>query len=270
MDKSEKELLDEALAYMCNLPKIYIKELGLNKDIFLGVMGHICDIARDETDDSHTPKYMPLEYDVVKQYCSNGFPIKYVYGHRAQYRRTIDAAILIYYKLLRTGELEFDDAEREKIFGKYFLNEQELGELDIDTVISWFTLDNPGKVEKARQDGYWLKNFEENWRKKHSALSSAQIEKGQIILDNLFCVEEFNELAERGGIIKTVINFLEKLETESHDRHSEEVLVPYKEYHALHKLLSARPWVKAELQEEHAKLVDRFMRIANFEARKKI
>ncbi len=36
---------EDALAHMRNLPKIYVEELELDRDTFLSVMGHICDLA---------------------------------------------------------------------------------------------------------------------------------------------------------------------------------------------------------------------------------
>lgn len=270
MSEQVNKPLEEALAYMCNLPKVYVEELELNKDIFLGILGHICDIAQDGgDDDSHTSTYMPLSYDVVQKYCSRGFPTKFVCSNHAQYCRTIDAAIYIYYKLLRSGEHELTDEECKKMFGSCFFDGHNLGELNEDAVVLCLKGEKLGRIEEAKQDGYWRKNFEENWRKKRGLLLSNQIEKGQIILDNLFCVDDFNKLADQGSTLKRVLNFLDKLESESHERSADNVLVPYKEYHALHELLLERPWEKVDLQEEHAKLVQKFMRIANFEARKK-
>lgn len=271
MDKLANKSLEEALEYMSNLPKIYMKELELNGNVFLSIMGHICEIAQDEKDDSRTPKHMPLGYDVVQRYCSHEFPIKFVCGHLAQYCRTIDTAIYIYYKLLRTDEHELSNDEYEKMFGSAFFIEQSRDELDEleNAVILRFEYDKRGRIEKEKQGGAWQKNFEENWRKKHGLLLSNQIEKSQIILDNLFLVDKYNKLADRGGTLKRVINFLDKLESESHERNADGVLVPYKEYHALHELLSERPWEKADLQEEYYKLLQKFMRIANFETKKK-
>ena len=86
------------------------------------------------------------------------------------------------------------------------------------------------------------KKFEENWKKKHSYLLEQQIEKGQIIRENLFLVEEFDSLADEGATLKRVINFLNKLEGEKHERYSDgSVLIPYEEYHALHEMLSENP-----------------------------
>lgn len=273
MNGNVEKTTEEALAYMRNLPKIYVKELKLNRDIFLGIMGCICEIAkeakeREEKNDA--PKYMSLTYDAVQKYCSRsqGFPIKYVCGRYSQYHRTIDATILIYYKLMRTDGHEFDDAEREKMFGKHFLSEQELDALQEASVIARFKLYNPDKIEKEKQDGHWGKSLEENWRKKYSLLLNNQIENSQIIRDNFFLEEEFNELADEGAALKRVINFLDKLEKECHERRADNVLIPYKEYHALHEMLSERPWEKAVLQEKHAKIVRKLERVFGLQAKK--
>lgn len=272
MDRPANQSLEEALEYMRNLPKIYIKELELNKDIFLGVTGHICDLARDEMDDSRTPKYMPLQYEMVQKYCSQGFPIKFVCEHRAQYCRTIDTAIYIYYKLLGDDDRGLNNDECKKMFGSCFFSEHDFDEFDEleDAVILCLEGDKPGRIEKVKQSGYCQKDFEENWRKKHGLLLSNQIEKGQIITDNLFLVDEYNELADKGATLKRVINFLDKLERESHERNADNVLIPYKEYHALHELLLEYPEEKANLQEEYAKLVHRLMSIFNFKAKKNV
>lgn len=275
MNENFEENAEKALAYMRNLPKIYVKELKLNKDIFLGIMGCICEIAQEaeeREEKNGVPKYMSLTYDAMQKYCSRsqGFPMKYVCGRYSQYRRTIDATILIYYKLMRADEREFNDAEREKMFGTYFLSKQELDALQEASVIARFKSYNPGKIEKAKQDGHWGKDLEENWRKKRVSLLERQIENSQIIRDNLFLEEEFNKLADEGATLKCVINFLDKLEQEGHKRSSDNVLIPYKEYHALHEMLSERPWKKAILQEKHTKIIYKLERVFNFEEKRKI
>lgn len=100
-------------------------------------------------------------------------------------------------------------------------------------------------------------------------LLERQIENSQIILSSLFLEEEFDELAAKGTTVKRVIIFLDKLENESHERNADQVLIPYKEYHALHELYSERPLQKAALQKKHAKLVHNLNRVLNLEVKKK-
>lgn len=215
MDNKVDKSLEEALTYMCNLPKIYIEELELNGDIFFGIMAHICDLAQDESVDPKAPKYMPLQYEAVQKYCVQGFPTKYVCSHYSQFSRTIKAAILVYYKILRSEKFEFSSKEYKEMFGSYFLEEQTLKNLNVDDIFDCFIEDEQDNIKKEKQVGYLQKKFEENWKKKRAHLLEQQIEKGQIIRDNLFLVEEFNSLADEGATLKRVINFLDKLEAKN-------------------------------------------------------
>lgn len=273
MFKMEKpnESVKSALKYMQNLPKIYVNELELNADIFWGLLGCLCYSTKLEGDISSSQKYMSLEYDVVQKYRNRtkGFSEKYVCDHYAQYSRTINVTILIYYVAIRDDGRKFCREEFEKLRQKFGLNKEDLDMIKVNKVISDFEREKPGKIEKVKRAKKWQEKFDKNWREKWSKLLETQIEKGQTILDNLFRVDEFNKLADQGGTLKSVLNFLDKLESESHERNADNVLVPYKEYHALHELLLERPWAKADLQKEYAELVQEFMRIANFESRKK-
>lgn len=269
MEKTS-ESVKNALKYMRNLPQIYVCELELNANIFWGLLGCICESTRTKGDNSSTQKYMSLQYNVVQEYRKRGFPETYVCDQYAQYIRTINATILIYYVAIRNDGCKFSREEFEKLCQKFGLNKEDLDIIKVNKIISDFEVAKPGKIRRAKQDGKLQKKFDENWRKRHGVLLENQIEKGQIILDNLFLVDKYNKLAEQGAMLKTVLNFLDKLESESHERNDDNVLVPYKEYHALHGLLSECPWEKARLQDEHTKLVDEFMRIFNFKDRKKI
>ena len=270
MSKNDHSL-QEALKYMCNLPKTYVEELELNRDIFFGIMAHICDIAQDESADADAPKYMPLQYDVVQKYCLQGFPTKYVCSHYSQFSRTIKAAILVYYKILRNDKRAFSDEEYEKMFGSFFLEERTLEGLNGNDILNCFDKDERDNIKKEKLAGRLQKNFEENWKKKRAHLLEQQIEKGQIIRENLFLVEEFDSLADEGATLKRVIDFLDKLENERHEKYSDDsVLIPYEEYHALHEMLLENPWEKAILKEKHMKIVHKLERVFNFEARKKL
>lgn len=269
MKKSDK-FLQESLEYMSNLPKIYVEELGLSGDIFFGIMGHLCDIAQDEGEDSGALKYMPLQYDVVQKYCSQGFSAKYVCSHYSQYCRTINAAILVYYKILRSDEHKFDHEEYETLFGNFFLNDEDLNELSEEDIFDCFEPDEQSYILKEQRSGNLQKKFEENWRKKRGILLENQIERSQIIRDNFFLEEEFNELADKGATLKRVINFLDKLEDESHERCADNVLIPYNEYHALHDMLSEHPGTKAILHKGHDRIIRKLERVFGFQEKKKL
>lgn len=267
IDKS----LEEALAYMRNLPKIYAEELELNKNIFYGIMAHICDLAMDESTDADAPKYMPLQYEVVQRYCIQGFPTKYVCSYYSRYNRTIKAAILVYYKVLRNSRREYNDEEYEKMFGSFFLEEQTLKKLNERAILNCFNEDERDNIKKEKLAGCLQQKFIDNWKKKRSHLLEQQIEKGQIIRDNLFRVKEFNSLTDEGSTLKRVISFLDKLEDERHKRGSgDDVLIPYEEYHALHEMILKNPWEKTTLKERYMEIVQKLERIFNFEAKKKL
>lgn len=40
--------LEETQAYMRNLPKIYVETLGLDRHIFFGIIGHLCDLEQEK------------------------------------------------------------------------------------------------------------------------------------------------------------------------------------------------------------------------------
>lgn len=215
--------------------------------------------------------YMSLEYDVVQGYCSSGFPIKYAYSNYSQYNRTINVALLFYYYAIRSEEHEFTKDEYERMFGTFFLDEKVLNDLKNNKELSSRCLaDVEEKLRKKSLSGCWQERFEENWRKKRPQFLENQIVKGQIIRDNFMPVEEFDKLADQGATLKRAINFLDKLTTESHDRCSDNdvVLVPYKEYHALHELLLENPREKESLEEKHAKMVHRLERIFSRQVKK--
>lgn len=52
MDKKVDKSLGEALAYMRNLPKIYIKELELNRSSFLHILGNLSHFFYDNKSDA--------------------------------------------------------------------------------------------------------------------------------------------------------------------------------------------------------------------------
>lgn len=263
MDKS----LDEALAYMCNLPSVYVNELELNKSVFFTILSNLSDVTHGEGNDFSTSKYLSLQFNVVQKYCSGGFPPKYVYGYYSQYCRTINAAILIYYRTLRSKKLE--QSEYENLFGKFFLDEPTLKDLENEDLILACVADVKNRIKKDNIAEQLQKKFEENWREKRASLLEKQIAYGQVIRDHFTPVEDFERLTDQGATLKRALNFLDKLETESHDRCSEDaVLVPYEEYHALHELLSENPWEKGILRENHAKIVTKLERILSGQDKK--
>lgn len=268
--KKETKSFEEAQAYMCNLPKIYIQELKLSKDIFEGLLGHLCDLEQDEQADDSTPKYMPLKYDVAQKYCKDGFPTKYFCKYYSQYLKTLYATILIYYIAIGSGEHELSDEEYEKLCQRFDVSAEDLDASKVSAIISYFELENPGKIEKAKLAGECQRTFDENWKSKYTQLLKEQIENVQIVWNNVFLgAEEIDRLTDEGATLKRVINFLDKLESESHERNGDKVLIPDKEYHALHIMLSKRPWEKAKLKEKHDKIVHKWYRAANLESRKK-
>lgn len=161
------ESVRSALKYMQNLPKIYVNELELNADIFWGLLGCICCSAKIEGDSSRQQKYMSLEYDVVQKYRNRtkGFSEKYVCSHYAQYMRTINATLLIYYVAIRDDGRKFSHEEFEKLRQKFYLNKEDLDMIKVNKVISDFEREKPGKIEKVKQDGGCQKKFDDNWQK---------------------------------------------------------------------------------------------------------
>ncbi len=214
---------------------------------------------------------MPLQYDVVQKYCSQGFPTKYIYSHYSQYCQTINAAILVYYKALRSGKTKFSRDEYEKVFGKFFVSEQALAELDEQAIIDCFEPSMQSRIKLEKLDGHLFKTFIENWTKKRGQLLDAQIKCGQIIRDHFMPVEKFEELTAKGAKLKQALAFLDKLETESHDKcaDSNDVVIPYAEYHALHELLLEHPEKKARLRKKHAKISEQIIRIFNGQERER-
>lgn len=266
MEKEDKSL-EKALEYMCTLPKVYVEKLGLDKKIFFAIMGHLCEIQRAE-EDSDAPKYMQLEYDVVLKYCAEEFTQKYVCGHYAQYCRTIDAAILTYYRILKNdGKLTRE--KQDRMFGAHFLEERVLEKLDEGVILDCFDPRERERIQKEKQAGNLQKKFEENWRDGNNEILDNKIENNSIILKNFFAQEEYEKLIA-GPSYKRAIDFLDKLENESHERCSDGVLIPYEEYHALHKLFLERPKVRETLQKKHDELADKLNRISRLTLTKKI
>lgn len=266
MKKKDDKSLDDALTYISNLPKHYVKELELNEDIFFEIIGYICDMASDGESDPDAPGYMPLQYETAQKYCLQGFPKKYVYDYYSEYCRTINASILVYYKIFRNDESDVNNEEYNKMFAYPFLDERNIRALNEDEICDIF--DKEEKIKEEKLAGYRQKKFEENWKKKYSYLLSEQIKNGDIILRSFYPREEYDKLISEGTTLKRAINFLDKLEDEGHESDSDNVLIPYKEYHALHELLSKKPKVKIDLEKKHREIVKKIWRIVNKKAKR--